>query len=107
MTDIKSARICIIGAGIAGLSAAHSLVVDYKCQNVVVLECSNEVGGRIVANTDLWGTVLLINQSDNQSIPLGAQFIHDSKSEIAKLAKKLKVMPSKKVVFHVFINSDV
>lgn len=39
--------IVIIGAGISGLAAADRLINKYKFENVMILEASDRVGGRI------------------------------------------------------------
>jgi monoamine oxidase len=41
------ARIVIIGAGLAGLSAANQLLNNYSFTNVRILEAGDRVGGRV------------------------------------------------------------
>jgi monoamine oxidase len=55
-------NVIIIGAGPAGLSAAKTLL-DSNCQNFVILEARDRIGGRVATNRNL-------------SIELGAGWIH-------------------------------
>jgi spermine oxidase len=43
----RDAKIVIIGAGMAGLSAASSLINDYGFTNVQIVEALDRVGGRV------------------------------------------------------------
>ncbi|KAK9502166.1 hypothetical protein O3M35_012750 [Rhynocoris fuscipes] len=47
-TDFQP-RVIILGAGIAGLSAAHHLI-EHGCENVVLYEATDKIGGRIQSN---------------------------------------------------------
>ncbi|KAH8385090.1 hypothetical protein KR200_003881 [Drosophila serrata] len=58
-------KIVIIGAGMAGLSAANHLLQN-GCDDFLILEARGRVGGRIVS----------IPLSNNQKIELGANWIH-------------------------------
>ncbi|XP_052837217.1 peroxisomal N(1)-acetyl-spermine/spermidine oxidase [Drosophila gunungcola] len=58
-------KIVIIGAGMAGLSAANHLLQN-GCEDFVILEARGRVGGRIVS----------IPLSNNQKVELGANWIH-------------------------------
>ncbi|CAB0005810.1 unnamed protein product [Nesidiocoris tenuis] len=60
---IKAPRVVIVGAGIAGLSAAHRL---HQCgiRDVVILEAANRLGGRAYTCT-----------FEGHSVDLGAQWI--------------------------------
>lgn len=60
----KKYKVCIIGAGAAGLSAANSLVKN-GIQDFIVLEARNRIGGRILS-LDIGAT----------SLELGANWIH-------------------------------
>ena len=56
-------RVIVIGAGIAGLSAAHDLVAAGA--SVIVLEARDRIGGRVHTNTS-WGA----------PVEMGAAWIH-------------------------------
>lgn len=58
-------KIVIIGAGMAGLSAANHLLQN-GCEDFIILEARGRVGGRIVS----------IPLTNNQKIELGANWIH-------------------------------
>ena len=74
----KISRICIVGAGAAGLSAAHYLSArGYK--NVTVLEAADRVGGKC-HSIDFQG----------RSFDLGANYVTAAYSEIRKLAKQYR-----------------
>ncbi|XP_034661627.1 peroxisomal N(1)-acetyl-spermine/spermidine oxidase [Drosophila subobscura] len=60
-----NAKILIIGAGMAGLSAANHLLQN-GCDDFLIVEARGRVGGRIVS----------IPLSNNQKIELGANWIH-------------------------------
>jgi monoamine oxidase len=74
-----SADVVIVGAGLAGLTAARDLVAAGK--SVVVLEARDRVGGR-VHNLDLGGGVIT---------EAGAEFIGPTQDRIAALAKDVGV----------------
>jgi renalase len=54
----------VIGAGMAGLSAARDLVDAGR--NVIVLEARDRIGGRVYTNRTIAGV----------PVELGAEFIH-------------------------------
>jgi len=54
----------VIGAGIAGLSAAHDLMA--AGESVTVLEARGRIGGRVFTNHDF----------ANFPVEFGAEFIH-------------------------------
>ncbi|XP_017088698.2 peroxisomal N(1)-acetyl-spermine/spermidine oxidase [Drosophila bipectinata] len=58
-------KVVIIGAGMAGLSAANHLLQN-GCEDFLILEARGRIGGRIVS----------IPLSNNQKIELGANWIH-------------------------------
>ncbi|BFF91569.1 peroxisomal N(1)-acetyl-spermine/spermidine oxidase [Drosophila madeirensis] len=60
-----NAKILIIGAGMAGLSAANHLLQN-GCDDFLIVEARGRVGGRIVS----------IPLSNNQKVELGANWIH-------------------------------
>ncbi|KPM10720.1 thiamine pyrophosphokinase 1 [Sarcoptes scabiei] len=63
-------RIAIVGAGIAGISAAHRLYQN-GFKNFVILEAKDQIGGRIRSI-----------KFDNNWIELGAQWIHGQQGNI-------------------------
>jgi monoamine oxidase len=75
----RRADVAIVGAGLAGLSAARRLVADGH--SVVVLEARERVGGRTL-NTDLGG---------GRETELGGQFIGPTHDRISALAKAVGV----------------
>jgi monoamine oxidase len=75
----KHYKVIIIGAGIAGLEAAHYLQ-EHGIENYIILEARDRIGGR--ANT--------ITPWSNVRLELGAGYIHggDSKNPLMKLVQK-------------------
>lgn len=61
----KKYKVCIIGAGAAGLSAANSLVKN-GIQDFLILEARNRIGGRILS----------LDMSGSSKVELGANWIH-------------------------------
>ncbi|XP_013062344.2 protein anon-37Cs-like [Biomphalaria glabrata] len=85
MTYISDIPIIVVGAGLAGLSAAHQLLT-FGFKNVIVLEASNRVGGRIHT----------LHVNDTDTIELGAPGLDlpvDNK-EIFKKAAELGLADS-------------
>jgi monoamine oxidase len=75
----RRADVAIVGAGLAGLTAARRLVAAGR--SVVVLEARDRVGGRTL-NADLGG---------GHVTELGAQFIGPTHDRIAALARAVRV----------------
>ncbi|MBV8198787.1 MAG: FAD-dependent oxidoreductase, partial [Candidatus Eremiobacteraeota bacterium] len=71
------ADVIVIGAGAAGLAAAHSLAV--RSLRVVVLEARDRVGGRVLS-LPMGGTA--------EPAELGAEFIHGAAPETMALLRK-------------------
>src|SRR3954466_2983111 len=69
--------VVIVGAGLAGLTAARKLVADGK--KVVVIEADKRVGGRVL-NIDIGG---------GKITEAGAEFIGETQDHVAGLAKEL------------------
>jgi Flavin containing amine oxidoreductase len=97
----KASRICVVGAGAAGLSAAHYLL-ERGYKNVTVLEAAERIGGKC-HSIDFQG----------RTFDLGANYVTAAYSEIRKLAKQYRaplytespvttarMLPSGKLAFH-------
>src|SRR3954463_13811316 len=69
--------VVVVGAGLAGLSAARRLA--HAKRSVVVLEADSRVGGRVL-NLDIGGGKITEG---------GAEFIGETQTHIASLAKTL------------------
>lgn len=67
-SKIKKPRVVIIGAGLAGLSAAYRLI-ELGCKDFLILEAKSRAGGRIES----------IHYQDGSRIDLGAQWLHGEK----------------------------
>jgi monoamine oxidase len=82
--SVNKAEIIVIGAGIAGIKAAHNLQKEgYK---IIVLEGRSRIGGRVWTDRS-W---------KNYSLDMGASWIHGVKDNpIAELAKKFDAITSK------------
>ena len=91
------AKVIVIGAGMAGLSAARRLVDDYGYRDkgqVIVLEARNRLGGRISTNHDLGAPV-----------DLGAIWIHGSQGNpVSALADRYRAarIPTDYEAFHLY-----
>ena len=72
-------KVAIIGAGIAGLSAAHHLI-EYGIKDIVVLEARDRVGGRIHTISH-----------NGSPLELGAEWIHGGcpSNSVFNLANRL------------------
>ncbi|XP_024085452.1 peroxisomal N(1)-acetyl-spermine/spermidine oxidase-like isoform X2 [Cimex lectularius] len=75
-------KVIIIGAGIAGLAAARTLIKG-GVNNIKIFEAQKEPGGRIKSF-----------EYDNGIIELGAQWIHSPKNKLYEIAKKRKLISS-------------
>lgn len=77
-------KVIVIGAGMAGVSAAHDLAISGA--QVVVVEARDRIGGRVHTNTS-WGV----------SVEMGAAWVHALKTNpLVPLAQQaqLKLIPS-------------
>lgn len=77
--------VAIVGAGVAGLAAANTLV-DAGIKDIVILEAQNRPGGRI-------HTVKL----EDGFLEMGAQWIHGKDNPIYELALKYNLIADKSV----------
>ncbi|TRY79586.1 hypothetical protein TCAL_08944 [Tigriopus californicus] len=82
-TLIKS-DVIIIGAGLAGLTAAHELKKKDDSLNVMILEANSRVGGRLFSKEVLVG-------GQNVSIELGGQFLTSTQTELLDLLADLQL----------------
>jgi len=77
--DATTAPVLIVGAGIAGLTAAYYL--NRSGVPVRIIEASNRVGGRMLSQTKALGT--------ESTVELGGEFIDSGHKNIRKLAQEL------------------
>lgn len=79
--NTTKADVVVVGAGAAGLAAAHAL----RAQNldVIVLEARDRIGGRVFTHHDTHSGL---------PIELGAEFIHGSAPEIEKIAREARLV---------------
>lgn len=68
-----STKVCIIGAGVAGLKTAHTLLSDpqspFKSDDVVIVEAQDHIGGRIYTDSK--------SSKIGATYDLGASWFHD------------------------------
>lgn len=68
-------KVCIIGAGVSGLKAAHTLLKhNFAAEEIVILEAQNYIGGRVV--TDKTSSKL------GHSYDIGGAWFHDSLTNV-------------------------
>lgn len=72
--NLFNGKVIVIGAGASGIYAAHLLMKNGV--DVTILEASNRVGGRMIANTDF----------SDFPIEMGAEEIHGKRSVLYDLA---------------------
>ena len=75
-------KVIIIGAGVAGLRCASQLVHVKDIQDVLVVEASDRVGGRVMNSTSF---------VPGMSIELGAEFMHGANTTLTRLAEELNI----------------
>ena len=79
--------VVIVGAGVAGLSAARKLL-ENSVEDVVVLEGSDRPGGRVYSRR-------LREEEGAARVELGAQWIHGEKDNVVyEVARSLGFLPS-------------
>ncbi|KAG1710856.1 hypothetical protein DVH05_013579 [Phytophthora capsici] len=74
--------VVIIGAGVAGLRCASQLIHTKGIKDVVVLEASDRIGGRVLNNTSF---------IPGMSIEVGAEFMHGANTTLTRMAEQLNV----------------
>src|SRR5688572_2898676 len=74
----KKPKVIIIGAGFAGLSAAHYL--HKKGIDFVILEARNRIGGRVFSHN--------IDPSENLVVELGAEWVGNSHERVQNLCNE-------------------
>ena len=77
----KKPKVIVIGAGFSGLSGAYNL--QKKGYEVLVLEARNRIGGRVFSHH--------IDQHENLTIELGAEWIGNSHVRVRELCSELKL----------------
>lgn len=77
----ESVDVVIIGAGVAGLAAAHDL--EARGLRVAVLEARDRIGGRILTVRDARLPI---------PVELGAEFVHGSAEEVVRLARDARLV---------------
>lgn len=77
----KKTRVIVIGAGFAGLAAAHAL--REKGMDVTVLESRNRIGGRVFSH--------LIDPKENLTVELGAEWVGNSHTRVRTLCDTLGI----------------
>ncbi|KAL2608486.1 hypothetical protein R1flu_027059 [Riccia fluitans] len=92
-----SAKVVVVGAGLAGLSAAEVLSSqsDFRVDSVVVLEAASELGGRIqnVAGLAPW------------PVEIGPEFLHGTQnSSVKKLVDEMGCV-QRELNFHILQNA--
>ncbi|CAI5742242.1 unnamed protein product [Peronospora destructor] len=75
-------KVIIIGAGVAGLRCASQLVHVKDIKDVLVVEASDHVGGRVMNSTSF---------VPGMSIELGAELMHGANTTLTRLAEELNI----------------
>ncbi|KAG7393871.1 hypothetical protein PHYPSEUDO_000048 [Phytophthora pseudosyringae] len=74
--------VVVIGAGVAGLRCASQLVHAKGVKDVLVVEASDRVGGRVMSDTSF---------IPGLSIEVGAEFMHGANTTLTRLAEELNI----------------
>jgi monoamine oxidase len=90
MTTTMEADVCIVGAGLAGLTAARRL--SQAGRSVVVLEARDRVGGRVWTKT---------TSGDGVPVDMGACFVGPHHDRMLALTKEMGV-----TTFKTFVDGD-
>ena len=78
---MREADVAVVGAGLAGLSAARSLTAAGR--SVVVLEARDRVGGRTLNEP--------VGDAPDQVVELGAQWVGPTQHRLLALARELGI----------------
>jgi monoamine oxidase len=78
---VREADVAVVGAGLAGLSAARSLAAAGR--SVVVIEARDRVGGRTLNEP--------VGDAPEQVVELGAQWVGPSQHRLLALARELGI----------------
>ncbi|CAI4220834.1 unnamed protein product [Auanema sp. JU1783] len=89
-----TAEVCIVGAGLAGLSAAAHLQKNGIA--FTLLEASNRLGGRVYPT-----------EYQNSTIQLGAEFINGKDNEMYRIASRLKLISGKEDDYSIYENNPL
>ena len=81
--DLRGTRVAVLGAGLAGLSAARAL--EQRGASVTVVEARDRVGGRV------W--TLREGFTGKQHAEAGADLIEDGQQHVLDLARELRLTP--------------
>ena len=75
-------EVVVVGAGVAGLRCASQLVHVQGVNDVLVVEASGRVGGRVMSNTSFL---------PGMSIDVGAEILHGGNTTLTRLAEELHI----------------
>ncbi|KAK1944983.1 Polyamine oxidase FMS1 [Phytophthora citrophthora] len=74
--------VVIIGAGVSGLRCANHLIHTKGVKDVIVVEASDRIGGRVMNNTSF---------IPGMSIEVGAEFMHGANTTLTRMAEQHNV----------------
>ncbi|KAG6977464.1 hypothetical protein JG688_00000294 [Phytophthora aleatoria] len=80
--QLKFHDVVVIGAGVAGLRCASQLVHTKGVKDVLVVEASERVGGRVMSNTSF---------IPDLSIEMGAEFMHGANTTLTRMAEEYNI----------------
>ncbi|KAJ3644682.1 hypothetical protein Zmor_022392 [Zophobas morio] len=79
------ADVVVVGAGVAGLTTAYSLLQKNPSLIVTVLEATDKIGGRVLS------TPLLVQNKTFRSFDLGGQWISSQQTPLLDLLQELEI----------------
>ncbi|KAL7693151.1 putative amine oxidase, FAD/NAD(P)-binding domain superfamily [Plasmopara halstedii] len=74
--------VIVIGAGAAGLRCANQLVHTKGVEDVLVVEASDRIGGRVMTNTSF---------IPGFHVEMGAEFLHGANTTLTRLAEEAHI----------------